>query len=142
MCYSAVDLSKYIVYKCITEGQPISNLQLQKILYYIQREFLKNDRIAFADDIQAWQFGPVVPNVYYTFCGFGAMPISVSNKPIIKMNEQDRRIVDHIVESKRILDPWDLVKETHRADGAWAETYQDGKGNYSVISKERIKQIG
>lgn len=54
MCYSAVDLSKYIVYKCITEGQPISNLQLQKILYYIQREFLKNDRIAFADDIQAW----------------------------------------------------------------------------------------
>lgn len=41
MCYSAVDLSKYIVYKCITEGQPISNLQLQKILYYIQRNFLK-----------------------------------------------------------------------------------------------------
>lgn len=142
MCYSAADLSKYIVYKCITDGRPISNMQLQKILYYIQREFLKNDRIAFADDIQAWQFGPVVPNVYYTFCGFGAMPISVSNKPIIKMNEQDRRIVDHIVESKRILDPWDLVKETHRADGAWAETYQDGKGNYSVISKERIKQIG
>lgn len=142
MCYSAVDLSKYIVYKCITEGQPISNLQLQKILYYIQREFLKNDRIAFADDIQAWQFGPVVPNVYYTFCGFGAMPISVSNKPAIEMNEQDRRTVDQIVESKRDLRPWDLVKETHKSDGAWAETYQDGKGNYSVISKERIKQIG
>ena len=49
MCYSAVDLSKYIVYKCITDGRPISNMQLQKILYYIQREFLKNDRIAFAE---------------------------------------------------------------------------------------------
>ncbi len=142
MCYSAVDLSKYIAYKCITDRQPISNLQLQKILYYIQREFLKNDRIAFADDIQAWQFGPVVPNVYYTFCGFGAMPISVSNKPTIEMNEQDRRIVDHIVESKRILDPWDLVKETHRADGAWAETYQDGNGSYKVIPKNRIKELG
>ena len=142
MCYSAADLSKYIVYKCITDGRPISNMQLQKMLYCIQREFLKNDRIAFADDIQAWQFGPVVPNVYYTFCGFGAMPISVSNKPTIEINEQDRRTVDQIVESKRDFKPWDLVKETHRADGAWAETYRDGRGNYSVISKERIKQIG
>ena len=58
------------------------------------------------------------------------------------MNEQDRRIVDHIVESKRILDPWDLVKETHRADGAWAETYQDGNGSYKVIPKNRIKELG
>ena len=39
--YSALELSKYIVTKCINDGKPISNLQLQKILYYIQRDFLK-----------------------------------------------------------------------------------------------------
>lgn len=58
--YSALDLSTYIVSKCIKDHSPISNLQLQKILYYIQKEFLKNDDIAFSDDIEAWQFGPVV----------------------------------------------------------------------------------
>ena len=69
--YGALDLSKYIVAKCIEDGLPISNLQLQKILYYIQKDFLKRDEMAFPDDIEAWQFGPVVPNVYYYYCGYG-----------------------------------------------------------------------
>ena len=38
--YTAMDLAKYIVSKCYYDGCPISNLQLQKILYYIQKEFL------------------------------------------------------------------------------------------------------
>ena len=39
--YVALDLSKYIISKCVRDGHPISNLQLQKILYYIQVYFLK-----------------------------------------------------------------------------------------------------
>ena len=31
------------------------------------------------DNIEAWQFGPVVPNVYDHYCGYGAMPISFSS---------------------------------------------------------------
>ena len=38
--YKAMELSTYIVSKCIKEDCPISNLQLQKILYYIQKAFL------------------------------------------------------------------------------------------------------
>ena len=37
--YKAMELSTYIVSKCIKEDCPISNLQLQKILYYIQKAF-------------------------------------------------------------------------------------------------------
>ena len=51
--YAAIDLSKYIVSKCIRDDHPISNLQLQKILYYIQKDFLKKGKIAFPDDIEA-----------------------------------------------------------------------------------------
>ena len=40
--YKAIDLSKYIVSKCVRDNIPISNLQLQKILYYIQKEFLRD----------------------------------------------------------------------------------------------------
>ena len=45
--YSALELSKYIVTKCINDGKPISNLQLQKILYYIQRDFLNKESLHF-----------------------------------------------------------------------------------------------
>ena len=36
MIYSALNIAKYVVTFCFKRGNPISNLQLQKILYYIQ----------------------------------------------------------------------------------------------------------
>lgn len=139
--YAAIDLSKYIISKCIDDGHPISNLQLQKILYYIQKDFLSRDDIAFSDDIEAWQFGPVVPNVYYYYCGYGAMPISFAHERF-DIESKDEPTVDIIVESKRILDPWVLVEETHKANGAWDQIYQKGLGNHKVIPTDLIKAVG
>ena len=139
--YAAIDFSKYIVLKCIKDGHPISNLQLQKILFYIQKDFLSKGKIAFADDIEAWQFGPVVPDVYYYFCGFGAMPISIMQGEYT-IEEQDKAIVDEIIETKRILDPWELVAETHKLGGAWDQIYSNGLGNHQVIPTELIRTEG
>lgn len=139
--YDAVDLSKYIVTKCIADGHPISNLQLQKILYYIQKDFLNRNDIAFPDVIEAWQFGPVVPDVYYYYCGYGAMPISIENGGVAVL-PADAAVIDKIVEEKRELNPWDLVEETHKKDGAWAKIYRNGLGNHCVIPTDLIKAAG
>lgn len=138
--YTAIDLSKYIVLKCKRDSHPISNLQLQKILFYIQKEFLGKGKMAFADDIEAWQFGPVVPNVYYYFCGFGAMPISMIQGEY--SIEEDKSIIDAIIEAKRSLNPWELVAETHKPGGAWDQIYRDGVGNHNVIPTELIRTEG
>lgn len=136
-----MELSTYIVSKCIKEDCPISNLQLQKILYYIQKAFLDRGDRAFSDNIEAWQFGPVVPNVYDHYCGYGAMPISFSS---IKYDvaKEDKQLIDSIVESKRVLAPWDLVEETHKKGGAWDKTYKNGSGSHEVIPTELIKAVG
>lgn len=139
--YTAIDLSKYVVSKCIADGHPISNLQLQKILYYIQKDFLGRDRLAFSDDIEAWQFGPVVPNVYYHYCGYGAMPIS-SNYEKFDLEFEDKKVINNIVESKRVLDPWTMVAETHKTNGAWDQIYRNGLGNHKVIPIDLIKAVG
>lgn len=139
--YKAMELSTYIVSKCIKEDCPISNLQLQKILYYIQKAFLDRGDRAFSDNIEAWQFGPVVPNVYDHYCGYGAMPISFSS---IKYDvaKEDKQLIDSIVESKRVLAPWDLVEETHKKGGAWDKTYKNCSGSHEVIPTELIKAVG
>ncbi len=139
--YNAIDLSKYIVSKCVADGHPISNLQLQKILYSIQKDFFQRDEVAFSDNIEAWQFGPVVPNVYYHYCGFGAMPISII-KDTFSIASSDAIFVDKIVEEKRKLNPWDMVAETHKDDGAWAKVYRDGLGNHCIIPTKLIKAVG
>ena len=144
--YPALELAKYIVVKCIKDNHPISNLQLQKILYYIQREFLHRfGRPAFTESIEAWPFGPVVPDVYYYFCGAGAMRIGVCSNPSdekLLMSEDDCRIIDSIIESKRILNPWDLVSETHKLGGAWDSVYRGGYGNRGTISLSQIRKLG
>lgn len=139
--YSAMEISKFIVTKCTTEDHPISNLQLQKILYYIQKDYLSRDSLAFSDAIEAWQFGPVVPNVYYYFCGYGAMAIDRIFEDD-EINPTDRTIIERIVEAKRLLNPWDMVSETHRSNGAWAQTYRNGLGNHDVIPVSLIKSAG
>lgn len=139
--YSALELSKYIVSKCIKDGQPISNLQLQKILFHIQKMFLQEGGPAFSDSIEAWQFGPVVPKVYYEFCGFGAMPITMQYQSA-SICPEDKIAIDNIVESKRELSPWDLVEETHRLGGSWDQTYRNGAGNHRVISPDLIRAAG
>ena len=72
----ALEVAKYVVTKCKKDEYPISNLQLQKILYYIQHDFLKkNNKPLFDDDFEAWKFGPVVPSVYYEYSYLGALKI-------------------------------------------------------------------
>lgn len=137
---NALDLAKYMVSKCVKDGCPISNLQLQKILYFIQVETIKKTGdVAFYDGIEAWKFGPVIPSVYYHFCGFGAMPIWASYK-VSTPEEPEKMIVDAVMEEKRKLDPWTLVDEAHKKGGPWDRTYKNGEGVHEPISVELIKE--
>ena len=141
MAYSAVELSKYIITKCARENKPISNLQLQKILYFIQKEYLQKKGVpAFNDPIEAWQFGPVVPRSYYRFCGYGGMPIHTEY--VFDIEQNDKNIINPIVDEKCSLDPWDLVRETHKSGSAWDYIYDNGNGNHHVIPIDLIKLRG
>ena len=139
--YKAMDLANYIVDKCIKDNVPITNLQLQRILYFVQKDFLKRGSQAFSDYIEAWAFGPVVPNVYFCFCGFGAMPILFISRDTVPNLSTDKNIIDKIVENKRSLTPWEIAKETSKITGAWSKVYDNGKGRQHIIPVGLIKEL-
>lgn len=142
MAYKAVDIADYVVSYCI-DTFPISNLQLNKILYFIQRDFLqKNPEGLFSEDFEAWKFGPVVPDVYYRYCGFGGAFILGRPQNIIKLNEDEEKRILEIVDSKNKLMPWELVRDTHKKGHAWDLIYRDGDGAHRVIPKYLIKANG
>jgi len=138
--YSALNIAKYIIDKCTKDKNPISNLQLQKILYYIQREFLQQGAMAFSENIEAWQFGPVVPEVYKQYCGFGALPIRM--RYAVDIQSRDKNIINPIIEKKRILNPWDMVSDTHSSGKAWDLIYRGGLGDHQIIPQELIRNKG
>lgn len=124
--YKAVDIAKYIINKCISLGRPISNLQLQKILYYVQGEYIckTGGEVLFNENIEAWPYGPVIPEVYYEFNGYSSSNINVkqnfNNIGIIEKN-----IIDPIIEEKSLLSAWKLVQQTHQ-ELPWKKTYVQG----------------
>lgn len=85
--YNYKTICNYIIGYCQVNDNAITNLQLQKILYYVQGYFLKNYGYpAFDAEIEAWQYGPVVPEAYYDFCINGRKSLKV-NIPENAVNE-------------------------------------------------------
>lgn len=114
--YDAVEIARYVVKKCIADELPISNLQLQNILYFVQKNFLKSkNRVAFEDDIETWKFGPVIPKVYYRYSGFGSMLITLDLSVPVSLDAEDKLIIDSVVEDFRNKSHWELTNLTQQS---------------------------
>lgn len=138
---SALDVAKYVITYCSQRDNPISNLHLQKTLYYVQKYFLMQGKIAFEDDFEAWQFGPVIPSVYYYFCGYGGMEID-QEFDVQLDKSTNLRSIDSIVYAKMTLNPWELVADTHKKGSAWDEIYNNGHGFQLIIPQDLIRKKG
>lgn len=112
-------------------NKPISNLHLQKILYYLQVHFAKQRIQLYVEEIYAWQYGPVVPEIYYLFAGYGASKIA--NKYDTAIDEVIEMKIKGIVSKLMNISPWKLVEMTHTKGNPWDVTYQNGKGLNQVI---------
>jgi uncharacterized phage-associated protein len=68
---TASDLAKHIIDSFASKGESITNLKLQKLLYYTQAWHLAlHGRVFFNDRIEAWVHGPVVPSVFQEYRSF------------------------------------------------------------------------
>lgn len=64
--YQGIEIADYILNYAEQCNYQITNLRLQKILYYIQLNFLKQyDHVIFEDDILAMRHGPCIQSVFH-----------------------------------------------------------------------------
>lgn len=72
----ALNIAKYLIYKSNKLKKPITNLELQILLYTLQQKQTKiYNNPLFYDMIDISTPFPRVNIVYYHFAGYGAMPI-------------------------------------------------------------------
>lgn len=136
MKYDALEIGRYIITYCFNSGFPISNLKLQLILYFVQCESYRQKREAlFYNDICAWHFGPVVPDVYYEYCIYAGTPILEVCTTNITNN--DATIIHNVINDKINVPTWTLVNQTHKIGTPWYKTFNE-LGNHAPIPPNLI----
>ncbi len=142
--YSAQDIASFYVdlanREFIDEGIPegITNLKLQKILYFAQAASLAlYNKPLFNEDFEAWKFGPVIPAIYDKYK-------SSKNKPILgtkyesALDDETKSLLESIWNIFGKYSAAELVNITHNHT-PWKEAFYSGKENV-VIDKSILAE--
>ena len=139
----ALDIAKYFLYLAREDdsGDTISNLKMQKMLYYAQGECLALlDKPLFEENIKAWEHGAVVPQVYNAFKRYGRNSISFDelddfNTDFIK-DEKIYELLLYVYDKYMCFSASSLRNKNHK-EPTWQNTYKKGLSN--TIKNEDIK---
>lgn len=124
----AMNVANYIIDNWSDKFE-ITNLKLNKLVYYSQVESLrKYNHPLFDDIVEAWQYGPVEPAVYRAFSLNGRSRIRKSTGPAM-LDETSKKLVDSVMNRLGMLSAFDLVTLSHKPDGAWAKVYSPDRDN-------------
>jgi uncharacterized phage-associated protein len=143
--HSAEEIASFFIEKANSQfierdtPEGVSNLKLQKILYFAQAAHLVlRGAPLFSEKIEAWQYGPVVPGVYRTYQEYANKPIP---EPRVKPSNFDEDLVEFLNNTWFIFGKFtagQLVSMTHEHKpwkDAWAR-----EGSKNEISPEALKE--
>lgn len=121
MAYNAIDIAKKIVCKTDVEhGDTISNLKLQKLLYFAQGFHLAAfGEALFNEDMIAWTYGPVVPEVYDVYKKYRKRDINTAGvTDSVVLAPQESSLFDKVYYEYSRYSAVALMQMTH-SEGPW-----------------------
>lgn len=152
--FKALDLACYINDKHKELfGKNVSSIKLQKSLYFlfaywggmvekslrnpdsVEEDFANYSNHLFEDEIQAWTYGPVIPNVYYDFKRHYAHHYNRIDFEEQLLEECDGKLkpfIDDLLEEIFMISDFRLVDISHE-DQAWKNRYIVNELQHSTV---------
>jgi uncharacterized phage-associated protein len=127
MYYNVNDIANKIILNTDTEkGDIISNLKLQKLLYYMQGYHLAFfDDVLFKENLEAWMYGPVVPEVYHRFKEKKAVGIVLDPNEYkeIELKPEVEDMFQQVLQEYGKFNAIKLMEMTHN-ESPWKEAFE------------------
>jgi len=122
-----------------SSGDVMTNLRLQKLVYYAQAWHLAlTGEPLFEDDFEAWVHGPVIPHLYRRFKENGWRPIDrVAASPMPEIDDETRGILEEVWSAYGQFSATRLEELTH-GETPWIDArrgYDPGASCSEVISQ-------
>ena len=116
---TASAIAKHILGACKAKQDFITNLKLQKLLYYAQAWHLAiYGEPLFPDRIEAWVHGPVVPSVFREYRSFRWSPIWPTPDDDVFLSSREKAHLEAVLEEYGKFDASSLERMTH-AETPW-----------------------
>lgn len=121
------DFAHHVISVAHQNDVSITNLQLQKVMYFTLKQGINEDLInreileeQYNIPFVTWPYGPVVPDLYFEYNKFGSSPI-VSDK---ETTSETFNELNPIILKLLDIPVFDLVKNSHEEE-VWASR-EDG----------------
>lgn len=141
---SAAKVADAIISFCNKHGDLVTNLRLQKLLYYTQAWYLalpEFDRPLFDDRFEAWVHGPAQPATYGDFKCFGYQAINRAPTKV-DVSLTIAKHVENVMQAYGPFSAFQLEQLTH-SEAPWLEArtgLAPDEPSHNVINTETMKR--
>lgn len=143
--------SYYMVNLFQLDNKTITNLKLQKLMYFVEALYMNKtgDNELYDEDWVAWNYGPVSKRLYNFYKKFGSMQISLTRNEVSEGNSisnTNKEIIKTIYSSFGQLSAFQLVSITHMVGSPWHKIKIENNydlnniNNSSIISKRETQE--
>jgi uncharacterized phage-associated protein len=144
------DIADYFIALSNETGSLITNLKLQKLVYYTQAWHLAMfETPIFAEEFEAWIHGPVLPDLFYQYKGTYYRPIERNDLNAESMAFLRKKfgktlsnLIENVVEEYFGMESYALEQTTH-AEEPWLKARKNlpqDAPSHEIISKESMKK--
>ena len=127
---------------------PATPFKLIKLTYIAHGWSFPNfgGRGLVSEPVEAWQFGPVYPDLYSAVGSYGASPVASVPKNVhemqnshVELDGSEVALIDAVYREYKNYDEMQLSLMTHREGTPWHKTWNDGIGSFNVIGDDLIR---
>lgn len=140
MPHKATEIANWFLDKASHEGKKLTQMQLVKLVYLSHGWFLGvADKPLIEENVQAWEWGPVIPEIYKEFKSWGSDPIDDFKKSFPNLNSEEQLTLDFVWRRYGSKSGFYLSKITHKPETPWDKTRTDTlNARHAVIPNREI----
>lgn len=131
------DVAAYLIDLSNEIGEPLTNMKLQKLLYYTYAWFaVEKNKPLFEETIKALKYGPVVMSIYeeYKSCGADVIKDKKSGNPN-NLDEFTKLLTEDVFQIYGDKTAIDLMRLTH-SEAPWRDTFRPDAGVTEIPFKK------
>lgn len=141
--HSCFQIANYFIEKAKQECKDLTHMQVQKLVYIAHgwKLAVKGEPL-FYEEIYAWPYGPVIPDLFHRLKGYKKQPIKdpISHQSIMdaSLTDEEKAILDKVWQDYSGYSGEELSAKTHIKNSPWWLTkYSDSPS--LVIGDDVIK---